>query len=251
MKKLNFGQHQVFIYNTTDELKRAVAENIRVVCSERVKLTDKVSIALSGGSTPIGVYQNLLLDSSENAITPFPWQQALFFFGDERYVVHDDSESNYRMTREAFLNSAPITNDQIYPVPTDCEQAETCAQRYADQLMILEQNKKFPMFDYILLGVGEDGHTASLFPGTSIIDEETKSVAAVYVEKLQAWRISLTFPVLNRARNCSVLACGEEKAGVLAEIMLNDKNTYPVGKIENINGINWFVDQGAASKLTD
>ncbi len=254
MKRLNFGQHRVFIYNSADELKRAAAEHLGAVCTARAKQAEKVSIALSGGSTPVGVYQNLLkadllVSATDKSSTAFPWQQILFFFGDERYVPHDAPDSNYRMAKEAFLNSAPISSDQVYPVPTDCEQADACAQRYAEQLSELDQHNNMPVFDYILLGIGDDGHTASLFPNTSIINEKNKPTAAVYVEKLQTWRISLTFPVLNQARVCSVLVSGENKAAVLADVIQNDKNICPVGRIENKNGINWFVDQAAASQL--
>ena len=249
MKKLSFGQHHVFVYNSAGELKQAAAEHIRLACAARAKQKGKVSIALSGGSTPVGVYKNLLsADSTDNA-PPFPWEQSIFFFGDERYVSHDDIQSNYRMAKEAFLEDAPIKHDQIYPVPTDCEQAEDCALRYADQLSILNKQDNIPIFDYVLLGMGEDGHTASLFPDTSIIDEQLKYVAAVYVEKFQQWRISLTFPVLNKSQVCSVLVVGEEKATVLAEVIKNNNHSFPVGMIENNNGINWFVDQAAARNL--
>lgn len=246
MKKLRFGQHHVFVYNTADELKRAAADHIRAVCATRAEQADKVSIALSGGSTPVGVYRNLLLADSA---TSFPWNKSLFFFGDERYVSHADIQSNYRMAKEAFLEDAPIKLDQVYPVPTDCEHADACALRYAEELTILSKQDNIPVFDYVLLGIGEDGHTASLFPGTSIIDEQSKYVAAVYVKKFQQWRISLTFPVLNQSQVCSVLVVGEEKAIVLAEVIKNNNRTYPVGMIENNNGINWFVDQAAAVKL--
>jgi len=249
MKQLNFGQHRVFIYDSADELKLAVAEHIRSVCSEKAKYSDRVSIALSGGSTPVGVYQNLLTANESDSSTTFPWTQSLFFFGDERYVPHDDAQSNYRMACEAFLTNAPIKPQQIFPVPTDCDQAATCAQRYADQLAVLEQRNNIPVFDYILLGVGDDGHTASLFPGTSIINEQSKSVAAVYVEKFETWRISLTFPVLNYAQVCSVLVAGEAKASVLAKIMKENDRSLPIAMIENKNGVNWFVDQAAASGL--
>ncbi len=258
MEYLNFGQHRVYIYDSAESLKYAATEHLLMACAERAKHVEMVSIALSGGSTPIGVYQNLvnqdfyssLRKSVPNSSTSeFPWSQSLFFFGDERYVAHDDPQSNFKMAKEAFLDSAPISNNQIFPIPTHCEVAETCAKQYAQQLLELEQISETPVFDYILLGIGDDGHTASLFPDTSIIDEHEKNVAAVYVAKFQAWRISLTFKVLNHARNCTILVSGEAKAPILADVMVNKKHQYPIGKVENQNGLNWFVDQAAASKL--
>ena len=256
MKNLNFGQHRVYIYESPAAVKLAATEHIVKICAARAKLFEKVSIALSGGSTPVGVYQNLVNEEfyqtflkSNSSSMSFPWAQSLFFFGDERYVPHDDQQSNYRMAKEAFLNTAPIGDDQIHAIPTDCDSAEFCAEQYAQQLSILEQNDGIPMLDYLLLGIGDDGHTASLFPGTSIIDELDKNVAAVYVEKFHSWRISLTFRVLNQARVCCVLAAGEAKASVLLDVMQNKRHDYPVGKIRNQNGLDWFIDQAAASLL--
>ncbi len=250
MQSLNFGQHRVYIYESAEALKQAAAEHIINICAQRAGQADTVSIALSGGSTPIGVYQNLLLLATDQSTLQFPWHQSQFFFGDERYVPHDDEQSNYRMAMNAFLKKANVADDHIHAIPTDCELAETCAQHYAERLSILEQVEGIPVFDYVLLGIGDDGHTASLFPGTSIIDERDKNVAAVYVEKFQAWRISLTFPVLNRARVCSVLVSGASKASVFADVVQNANKTFPVALIENTHGINWFVDQEAASKLS-
>ena len=257
MQKLTLGQHQVYIYDTTTALQTAASEHMIIKCAEMAQQAKTVSIALSGGSTPIGIYQNLVnkdftqaLSESFLSIPAFPWSQALFFFGDERYVPHDDTQSNYRMASESFLKAAAVDDKQIHPIPTHCEQARLCAQQYVDELGVLPQQQGFPVFDYMLLGMGDDGHSASLFPETDIIENYESAAAAVFVEKLNSWRISLTFPVLNQARVCCVLAAGEAKAPVLAEVLQNKSKKYPIGMIDNPNGVIWFIDKAAASQLT-
>jgi len=253
MKRHSIGQHNIYIFESPERLKAAASEHMISTCAARAQEAETVSIALSGGSTPVGVYKNLVDDefilSQSESLPPFPWQKSLFFFGDERYVPQDDDQSNYQMACEAFLNAAPLDKRQIFPIPTQCDEAEVCAQQYAEQLTMLPQHQGVPVFDYVLLGIGDDGHTASLFPGTPILNEIKQSVASVYVEKFNSWRISLTFPVLNQARVCSVLVAGEAKASVLAEVIQNKHNPYPIGKINNPNGLHWFVDQAAASQL--
>jgi len=193
-----YGDNVVYVYETADTLKQAATDLIASYAVAVVMHKTRFSMALSGGSTPIGVYQGLVADKW---LETFPWQDSLFFFGDERYVPHDHKDSNYRMAMEAFLNQAPVNASNIFPVPTDCDQPEDCAEQYERMLKdTLGSNgdNELPALDLILLGMGDDGHTASLFPDADILTETESAVASAYVDKLDSWRISMTFPLLNK-----------------------------------------------------
>ena len=262
-KTCHYGNNIVYIYDSASVLKRAATEHIVRYAVGKSAKKPVFSMALSGGSTPIDIYKGLV---SEKWMTTFPWPQSYFIFGDERYVPHDHEQSNYRMAMEAFLHTAPVEKDHIYPVPTHCEHPEDCAGMYERQLKELpgsggtdEIADGIPGIDLILLGMGDDGHTASLFPGTEILKESESAVAAVYVDKLDSWRISMTFPIINKAKQVMVLVAGDAKSQVFADIMLADvrsangmstgEEKYPIQMINNPNGMLWFVDQRAASRL--
>ncbi|MGD8783472.1 MAG: 6-phosphogluconolactonase [Thioalkalispiraceae bacterium] len=253
MKPVNtslYGDNIVYVYETADLLKQAAADLIASYAVDVVRHKSTFSMALSGGASPVGVYEKLLSDKWK---TSFPWQQSHFFFGDERYVPHDHEQSNYRMAMQAFLQAAPVHQQHIHPIPTDCPQPEDCAEQYERTIidtLSTDQEKAIPVLDLVLLGMGDDGHTASLFPTTEILNENEAMVAAVYVDKLDSWRISMTFPLLNQANRVIVLVAGENKASVLAEVLLSDEVKYPIQMLDNPYGVMWLVDQGAASQLT-
>jgi 6-phosphogluconolactonase len=207
-----YGDNVVYIYDSAAALKRAATDLIAKYAIDVVKHKASFSMALSGGSTPVGVYQGLV---DANWKDKFPWAQSHFFFGDERYVPHDHSQSNYRMAMQSFLQYVPVDPGHIHPVPTDCDQPEDCAEQYERVLidtLVGNDSAATPVLDLVLLGMGDDGHTASLFPETEILTESEAAVAAVYVDKLDSWRISMTFPVLNSANRVIVLVSGESKA---------------------------------------
>ena len=244
-----YGDNVVYVYETADALKQAATDLVASYAVAVVMHKSKFSMALSGGSTPIGVYQGLVADKW---LEKFPWQDSLFFFGDERYVPRDHKDSNYRMAMEAFLNQAPVSASNIFPVPTDCDQPEDCAEQYERMLkdaMRCNGENELPALDLVLLGMGDDGHTASLFPGTDILTEVESGIASVYVDKLDSWRISMTFPVLNKASRVIVLVSGENKASVLSEVLTSDEVRYPIQMLNNPYGVMWLVDKAAASLL--
>jgi len=252
MKPLNtcqYGSNTVYIYESAAALKSAATEYIaQHVIAESTK-TPIFSIALSGGSTPVDVYKGLV---SDKWIKAFPWQHCYFVFGDERYVSQDHEQSNYKMAMDAFLKKAPVDAKHIYPVPTQCEHPDDCADMYERQLieaLTNESNNEMPEIDLVLLGMGDDGHTASIFPGTDILNESESAFAAVYVDKLDSWRISMTLPCLNKAKQIMVLVSGETKATVLADVLLSDEKKYPIQLFNNPHGALWFIDQAAASQL--
>jgi 6-phosphogluconolactonase len=244
--KKTYQNNTVYIYASQSEMQAAAAESIIRYALDIIANQPNFSIALSGGSTPKGVYQNLI---DKKNMDRFPWQQSIFIFGDERYVPHSDDQSNYKMALQTFLNAAPVAESAIYPVPTDCQNPDDCAEKYANQISQTLGGDDMPIIDLVLLGMGNDGHTASLFPNTAVLDQTDCAFAAVYVDKLESWRISMTFPLIERAGQVMVLVAGEDKSAILAEVLTSAEKKYPIQMFDSQNEIFWFVDQAAASQL--
>src|ERR1700689_2284764 len=172
------------------------------------------AVALSGGSTPKWLYEDLAGAPYRDR---FPWSRTHWFWGDERYVPHDDALSNYRMVREALLSRAPVPAANIHAMPTDAVSPDAAATAYERELKSFYGAQRLdptrPLFDVTLLGLGPDGHTASLFPGTAVLAERTKWVAAIVGGKSEA-RITLTYPALESSRNAAFLVTGQEKHAI-------------------------------------
>jgi 6-phosphogluconolactonase len=177
-----------------------------------------------------------------------------FFFGDERHVPPDDPESNYRMAREALLSKAPIPAQNVFRVPAENPDAAQAAQAYEKTLrQFFQPATTFPRFDLILLGMGPDGHTASLFPGGKALQESSRWVVSDWVEKFKTDRISLTLPVLNNAAVVMFLAAGEDKAETLKEVLEGQKpgDQFPSKLVRPADGqLIWLVDRAAAKALS-
>ena len=236
---------------TPQELFGAAAEEVVRTANEAVAKRGKFTIALSGGSTPKNLY-NLL---ATNARTALPWDRMFFFFGDERHVPPTDAESNFRMADEAMLSKIPVAASNVFRIPTEDPDAEAAAKAYEQTLRKFFQLEpgQFPVFDLILLGLGPDGHTASLFPGTAALKEKTRLVVANWVEKLKTSRISLTLPVLNAGRCVTFLVSGTDKAAVLRTVLEEDApaDQYPSKLVKPTDGaLIWLIDRAAASALT-
>lgn len=206
-------------------------------------------VALTGGSTPQSLYRLLAKPALAEKID---WSCVHIFIGDERYVPHDHPDSNFGMAKNCLLDHVCIPDENIHPVPTHYEHVSEAAEQYADILrsIVPAVTGQPPVFDLIMLGIGEDGHTASLFPDTDILQEDDKTVAAVYVDKLASWRVSMTYPTLNQARQVMVLVSGDNKAGILAHVLQkNSEAIYPIQGVLPAGEMHWFIDQAAASKL--
>jgi 6-phosphogluconolactonase len=209
----------------------------------------RFTVALSGGSTPRNLYSLLATQAD------VPWGQIRFFFSDERHVPPDSSESNYRMASESLFSQAPIPKANIFRVPAEIPDADTAAQSYEQtlrQFFQLEDDDALPRFDLILLGLGPDGHTASLFPGTAALHEDERLVAANWVEKFKSWRITFTYPVLNSAAAVVFMATGAGKQEALMQVLQGkpDRETYPAQGVQPTNGsLIWLVDQAAAGPM--
>ena len=235
---------------TPQELFEAGAELVAHAAKESVDERGRFTIALSGGSTPRNLY-NLL---ATNARTSLPWDRMFFFFGDERHVSPTDKESNFRMANEAMLSKASIPETNIFRVPAENPDAAAVAADYEETLrkFFAIEPGQVPVFDLILLGLGPDGHTASLFPGTEALAEKNRLVVSNWVEKFNTHRITFTLPVLNAACEVAFLVSGTDKAVALQAVLQSDAEgeRYPAKLVHPANGkLIWLVDRAAASGL--
>lgn len=205
---------------------------------------DHYRVSLSGGSTPKALFQLL---ASEAYLERFPWRQVSWFWGDERFVPYDHPDSNYRMTREAMLAKAPVLSDYIHPIPTD-DTPEQAAQRYERTLQdaygAATLDPARPLFDISFLGLGEDGHTASLLPGEPVLEERDKWVAAVAHGRPEV-RITQTYPAINSSRHVAFLVAGKGKAAVLRQVR-SGQSDLPAARVRPVGELIWFADQAAA-----
>jgi len=230
----------------TDEFARAAVEAVRAKGS--------FTVALSGGSTPAGMYSLLANDPAFR--DQVPWDKAHFFWGDERHVPPDHQDSNYRVAQEALLSKVNVPADHVWRIKGEYEDAKKAADEYEKNLrnrFKLKQGQ-FPRFDLILLGMGPEGHTASLFPGTSALHEHKRLVISTWVGKLFADRITLTAPVLNHAARVIFLIQGEEKAPALKAVLEGpyEPDQLPAQLIRPPRGkLLWLIEQAAGRLLKD
>ncbi len=242
---------EIRVLTTPQDLFAAAAEEIVRLANEAVAERGRFTIALSGGSTPKSLYTLL----ATNARTMLPWERMFFFWGDERHVPPTDPDSNYRMANESMLSKVSVPPANVFRVPAENPEAATVAKEYESTLKRFFQTEagQFPRFDLILLGMGPDGHTASLFPGTAGLAERSRWVIANWVEKLKTHRLSFTLPVLNAARCVAFLVSGTDKAQVLKSVLQENVagEQYPAKMVQPVDGrLVWFLDRAAASALS-
>ena len=225
----------------------AVAQRVAEWVTERALATPgRFAWCLSGGSTPKATFSLMATAAFRDR---FPWDRTHLFFGDERFVPHDHPDSNYRMAREAMIAHVPIPKVQVHPWQTDTD-PEHAALHYADTLKrfygadVLEPAR--PLFDVNFLGLGEDGHTASLFPGVAALAERTAWTAAVIGAKPEP-RLTLTYPVLESSRTVAFLAAGDGKRAILARALAGDAS-LPAARVKPAGELLWFTDKAAAGQ---
>jgi len=237
---------QVKIVPDNTALARTAAEEFHRLSEAAVQERGRFSVALSGGNTPRAVYSILASEHQQ-----LPWDRIHLFFGDERHVPPDHPDSNFRMASESLLGKVPIPEKNVHRIRTELE-ANAAAKEYEQELREFFHliNHDWPRFDLIFLGLGEDGHTASLFPGSKALTEESRTVVANWVEKFKTFRITLTFPVLNHASEVVFMVSGAGKAQILSEVLRSGSRKYPAQNVQPENGqLLWLVDQGAGSML--
>jgi 6-phosphogluconolactonase len=242
------AEPQVRIFASPEHLSRAAAENFCLIGTQAIRDRGRFTVALSGGSTPRGLHEELVRDFS----TQLPWQDVFFFWSDERHVPPTDPESNYRMANETLLSKLPIPADHIFRVPAEIPNAGEAAQVYEQTLSNFFRTApgSFPRFDLILLGMGPDGHTASLFPGTTALEEKQHWVVANWVEKFSTFRITFTYPMLNQAANVMFLVVGADKSAMVARALKDPAANLPCQGVKPVEGeLMWLLDQAAAGKL--
>ena len=241
-----------YVEPDTAALARHAVQYLVEMVGEAVAGRGRAHIAISGGSTPKAAFE-LLADSNQPWRSRMPWDKLDLYWVDERCVPPDHPDSNYRMTREALLNHVPLRPEQIHRMEGELE-PEVAAARYESMLRdtFRLEGAESPRFDLIALGMGPDGHTASLFPHTAAIHEMSRLVTANFVTKLDTWRITLTWPVINQARSAFFLIGGADKAGVVHEVFTgpHDPERLPSQLIWPSSGIlTLILDRAAAASL--
>jgi 6-phosphogluconolactonase len=235
------------VYNTDSELFDATANFIIDLAAASIATTGRFTISLSGGNTPEKLYALL---AKEEYASQIDWNKTFVFWGDERCVASDDPLNNAKMAKDLLLNKVPVPTENIFETPVGLSPAEAAIE-YERQIKFFFDDLT-PTFDLVLLGMGDNAHTASLFPGTDILNETTRLVKEVYVEEQKMFRITMTAPLINLAHNIVFLLTGKAKAKTLKTVLNApyEPNKYPVQLIKPINGkLYWFVDAEAASLL--
>ena len=272
-------KRRVHIYDDVTEAVHAAAQCWVKLAAQAIAARGGFHVALSGGATPRALYEYL---ASADVAAQVAWQHVHIWFGDERTVPPQHPDSNYRMAYDALLRHVPVLSAHVHRMQGEQENAHDAARAYQAQLMAhlplsgAPGPDGVPQFDLMLLGLGPDGHVASLFPGTPILAERVRWVAAVFVEKLNTWRISLTLPVIDNARHIMVLVAGACKADIVREVWQTQPEAggrlrhpasrdtcrtlrlrsslcsarYPVEMIHPAAVMDWYLDAAAAQHIT-
>jgi 6-phosphogluconolactonase len=239
----------VNIFNSADEVLTALADYFVKVATESIAAKSKFTVALSGGSSPKKLYELLASTSYADQVD---WEKVYFFFGDERNVPQDHKDSNYLMAKKALFDPLLISPANVFPVDTTFEPAEAAA-RYWEMISTFFDEGELS-FDLVLLGLGDNSHTASLFPHTPVLHDTTPGVKEVWLEDQQVWRITLNAPLINDGRHIAFLVYGEGKAIAVHHVLedAEDIEEYPAQLIDSIVGETvWFLDEAAAVDLEE
>jgi 6-phosphogluconolactonase len=244
---------EIHISANAQELSRFAAEQFVLRAVEAQREKELFTVVLAGGSTPKTLYE-LLVDTNEPYRAQLGWEKIHFFWGDERHVPPDHPDSNYRMAFETMLARVPVPSKNVHRIKSEIGDAGEVAHEYEETLVQFFRLGKgqFPRFDLVLLGMGSDGHAASLFPNSDVINEKERLVVAPWIEKLMSYRITLTPPVLNNAASVIFVVRGAEKANALREVLEGDyrPECFPAQIIRPLTGKTlWLVDREAAQLL--
>lgn len=237
----------IHIFKTEQDLLNAVADFFVKCANQSIASDNAFNVALSGGSSPKRLYELL---SSENYKDKVEWEKVYFFFGDERYVPENDSQRNSLMAQKALFEPLKIEASQIFKVNTTLS-PEWAAVAYFESIKSHFKEKPI-QFDLILLGLGDNAHTASLFPFTPVLDETTSNIKSVFLKDQDVFRITMTAPLINQSKNIAFLVYGKDKAAAVYDILKRDidVNKYPAQLIKPTLGeLNWFLDEAAAGDL--
>lgn len=236
---------RVLIFDQPERLFEQCAERILQLAREVLKSQERFHLALAGGTTPQELYRYLSKSDAPE------WQRTEFYFGDERSVPPDHPDSNFRMVRETLLAPLGIAEASVHRIHAELPPHEA-AERYLETLQKLPQENHLPRFDLVLLGMGADGHIASLFPGSPLLDEEEEPFGANYIDKLESWRLSLTLPAINSARHIILLVSGSKKADIVRHVLHGSSDAVPL-PVELLarENLEWFLDREAGHFLDE
>ena len=239
---------QLEVAEDSEQLVHNLAEHIYDLSKLALDARGQFTISLSGGSTPKALYEYLASDYHEK----LSWGSILWFIGDERCVPHDDKDSNYKMINEALFSKAPVPRSNVFATEGQDKDPKAAAAQY-DSIMrqvVPARTSGFPCFDLVLLGLGPDGHTCSLFPDSPALKNQENCFVENWVEKFNAFRLTTTYPVLNAARNVIFLAAGKGKAEILNKVLNQPDAGFPAQKIHPTPGrLQWFVDKAAVAEV--
>lgn len=242
---------QIKEFDEHSKMSQKAAEHIVELANACVKEQGCFVMALSGGNSPVQIYDRLGELPLKNEM---PWKKTLVFWGDDRYIPPGDRESNYHIANDAMLSKVSIPQENIFRIPTEVSPIEIAASLYETimrkvfvKLRAIDREKKLPVFDLVILGVGKDGHTASLFPGHKAVNEKVKWVTFVkaHARITLRERITITLPVINAAKNVMFIIAGEGKGEMIKQI-LDDKKAgkaYPATMIKPDGQTVWFIDK--------
>jgi 6-phosphogluconolactonase len=239
---------KLHVYDTEDEVIKGLAEFFIKTANHAISTKGECAVVLSGGNSPKKLYQLLTTDAYRKAVD---WNKISFFFGDERYVPFDDPDSNGLMAKQTLFDPLQIDASRIFYIGTALS-PEHDAANYTDAIFTYfgEQQVKF---DLVLLGLGDNSHTASLFPYTDVLQEEKAIVRPVFLEEQKVYRITMTAPLINDAHNIAFLVYGKGKAEAVQHVLKGEKNMelYPAQLVQPLDGtLNWFMDTEAAKDIT-
>ena len=241
---------RIDVAEDADALNHCAAEQFVRFTTEAVEARGRCAVALSGGSTPKGVYQLLAAPAFRPRVR---WGDIHFFWGDERHVPPDHPDSNYRMAVEAMLSKVPVPPANVHRVRSELPDADRAAREHEETIRVFVDGEPLPRLDLIDLGIGTDGHTASLFPGSAALEERDRLCVANWVEKLGAYRITLSLPILNAARAVIFIVSGAEKAPIIQQVLGDSAASPPLPAqlVRPVDGESWWMlDRAAAGELT-
>ncbi len=243
---------KVVARNNSLEATRYVSDLLKSVIRAAVDSRGCCQMALSGGTTPYALYQLL---GGEGMLGEVPWNNVDVFFGDERDVPHDHVESNYHMVQRTLLDNVPIVPSRVHPMPADAEDLDAAAEAYENTIrqLVPAGDDGVPVLDIVLLGMGSDGHTASLFPGVDALDTCDKLIEAYRVPVLGRNRMTFTYPLINAARHIVMLVTGEDKAEAVEKLLASppgDLSSIPAARVKPVHGEMVVVLDAAAARRT-
>ena len=236
------------VFPDKNTLIQESAAYIAGIIQQSLKEQNRCTFVLAGGSTPKSLYETFASEKYKEAIE---WNKVHLFWGDERCVPPDHHDSNYRMTKEALIDHINIPQENVHRIPAENEPDDAARDYEKTIKKFFGNTSQLPVFDIILLGIGEDGHTASLFPGTQALEEKKRCVTGVYVPELDTYRITFTFPVINNGKNVIFLVSGSSKSTIMKKIYERTDTTFPSARVSPANGsLVYLLDKAAGANVS-